>query len=118
MSDRSSLAVIRRVAGMAAMTALLTTIAAPAFAASSNPPPSSPFAPAAVARVVAKSVVFSEAARSTVPATAPVKVKTAKQAQGSFFKSRVGVMVIAAFAVGTGYAIYSAKEDRIRGLIR
>jgi len=114
MNDRSSLAVIRRVAGMAAITALLTTIAAPAFAASPTPPPSSPFAPAAVARVVARTVVSPEA----VPTAAPAKVTAVKQAQGSFFKSKVGVMVIAAFAVGTGYAIYSAREDRIRGLNR
>lgn len=37
---------------------------------------------------------------------------------GSFFKTRAGLMVIAVMAVGTGYAIYSAKEDRIRGSIR
>jgi len=103
---------------MAAMTALLTTIAAPAFAASPTPHPSSPFAPAAVARVVARTVVSPEATSKAAPTTAPAKVKAAKQAQGSFLKSKVGVLVVAVFAVGTGYAIYSAKEDRIRGLNR
>lgn len=117
MNDRS-LAVIRRVAGMAALTAFLTTMAAPAFAASPTPPPSSPFAPAAVARVVAKTVVSPDATPKAAPATAPAKVKAVKQAQGSFIKSRVGMLVVAVFAVGTGYAIYSAKEDRIRGLNR
>ena len=99
---------------MAAITALLTTIAAPAFAASPTPPPSSPFAPATVARVVARTVVAPEAAAKAAPA----KATAVKQAKGSFIKSKVGVLVVAVFAVGTGYAIYSAKEDRIRGLNR
>jgi hypothetical protein len=31
----------------------------------------------------------------------------------SFFKTRTGMVVLAVVAVGTGYAIYSAKNDRI-----
>jgi hypothetical protein len=103
---------------MVAITALLTTIAAPAFAASPTPPSSSPFAPAAVARVVARTIVAPDATAVAAPATAPAKAKAVKQAKGSFIKSKVGMLVVAVFAVGTGYAIYSAKEDRIRGLNR
>lgn len=33
---------------------------------------------------------------------------------GSFFRSPVGVAVLAAFGVGFGYALYSASNDRIR----
>jgi hypothetical protein len=46
--------------------------------------------------------------------------KTPSQAtkSGSFFKTRTGVAVLVVMAVGTGYALYSAKEDRIRGSIR
>ena len=32
----------------------------------------------------------------------------------SFFKSPVGIVVIGALAAGTGYAIYSASNDRIK----
>jgi hypothetical protein len=118
MNDCSCLAFVRRVAGTAAITALLTTIAAPAFAASPTTPTPSPFSPAAVAKVVARTVVSSEAAPAVAATTAPAKAKAEKQAQGSFMKSKVGVLVAAVFAVGTGYAIYSAREDRIRGLNR
>jgi hypothetical protein len=33
-------------------------------------------------------------------------------------KSRAGMLVLGAFVVGTGYAIYSAREDRIKGINR
>ena len=33
---------------------------------------------------------------------------------GSFFKSPVGIAVLAAFGAGVGYALYSASNDRIR----
>jgi hypothetical protein len=33
---------------------------------------------------------------------------------GSFFKSSVGIAVLAAFGAGVGYALYSASNDRIR----
>jgi len=33
---------------------------------------------------------------------------------GSFFKTPVGIAVIAAFGAGVGYALYSASNDRIR----
>ena len=32
----------------------------------------------------------------------------------SFFKTRTGVVVLAAVAVGAGYALYSASHDRIK----
>jgi hypothetical protein len=32
----------------------------------------------------------------------------------SFFKTPVGIAVLAAFGVGVGYALYSASNDRIR----
>ena len=33
---------------------------------------------------------------------------------GSFFKTPVGIAVLAAFGAGVGYALYSASNDRIR----
>lgn len=114
MHDHRRFAFVPRVAGTAVIAALLSTLAAPAFAASpSSPtiPVSSPFSAAAVERAV-KSTPAPVAA---TPAKTPAK---AKQASGSFIRSKKGMAVIAVFAVGTGYAIYSAKEDRIRGLNR
>lgn len=114
MNDHSRFAFVPRLAGTAVITALLTAFAAPAFASTPTTPTPSPFSAAALAKVV-KSTPAPLAASTTTPARTPAK---AKQASGSFIKSKVGVLVIAVFAVGTGYAIYSAKEDRIRGLNR
>jgi hypothetical protein len=114
MNDHRRFAFVPRVAGTAVIAALLSTMAAPAFAASPSTPttPSlSPFSAAAVERVVKS----TPAPVAKTPAKTPAK---AKQASGSFIKSKMGMAVIAVFAVGTGYAIYSAKEDRIRGLNR
>lgn len=107
MNDHYRLASLSRLAGMAVLTAILSSIASPAFA--STPSPSSPFSAAAVAKVVKESPV--PVATATTPVAAP-------QANGSFIKSRTGVMIVAIFAVGTGYALYSLREDRIRGLNR
>jgi len=49
---------------------------------------------------------------------APKSPQAQATKSGSFFKTRTGMVVIAIMAVGTGYAVYSAKEDRIRGSIR
>jgi len=46
-------------------------------------------------------------AQTTGDAKAPLESK-------SFFKTPAGAAVLAIFAAGTGYAIYSANHDRIR----
>ncbi len=59
------------------------------------------------ARVIARAVASARPTREAaqMPAT-PSK---------GFFKSRMGLLVIVTMAVGTGYALYSAKQDRVRG---
>lgn len=108
MTLRSCSVLVRRLTAAGVMTALLSLGAAPAMAASPDQTGPKPFSTKAIAKVVAT---------SEAPAKAP---KTAKQAtsSGSFFKTRTGLLVIAVLAVGTGYALYSAKEDRIRGINR
>jgi hypothetical protein len=114
VNDHRRLAFVPRLAGTAVIAAVLSAIATPAFASSSTSPTPSPFSAAALARTV-KNTPAPVAPAATTTAKTPAK---AKQAGGSFIKSKVGVMVIAVFAVGTGYAVYSAREDRIRGLNR
>lgn len=114
MNDHGRFAFVPRLVGTAVITALLSAIATPAFASSPTTPTPSPFSAAALAKTV-NSTPAPLAATTATTAKTPAK---ARQASGSFFKSRVGVMVIAVFAVGTGYAIYSSQEDRIRGLNR
>ena len=108
MTLRSCSVLVRRLSAAGVMTALLSLGAAPAMAASPDQTAPKPFTTKAIAKVVAK---------SEAPAKAP---KAAKQAtsSGSFFKTRTGYLVLAVMAVGTGYALYSAKEDRIRGINR
>lgn len=114
MTLRSCPVMARRLTTAGVMTALLTLAAAPAMAASPNPTGPVSFSPGAIAKVVA-------ASESTPRATAARATKaTPKQAtaSGSFFKTRTGLLVIAVMAVGTGYAVYSSREDRIRGINR
>lgn len=59
------------------------------------------------------------AARAAQPAPARIQAREAQAGQAdvstpSFFKTPVGIAVIAVFAAGTGYAIYSSKQDRIK----
>jgi biotin carboxyl carrier protein len=114
VNDHRRIAFVPRLAGTAVIAAFLSAIATPALASSPTTPTPSPFSAAAVAKTV-KNTPASVAPAATATAKAPAK---AKQASGSFVKSKMGAMVIAVFAVGTGYAIYSARNDRIRGLNR
>jgi hypothetical protein len=100
----------RRPVGVGVITAFLGTAFVPAMAASQAQPTdshSNAFSEKSIAKVVA----------NTKPAEAP---KTPAQATktGSFFKTRTGVAVLVVMAVGTGYALYSTKHDRITGSIR
>ena len=51
---------------------------------------------------------------------APVLRSAAREARqtpqrdGSFFKTKTGLVALAVMAVGVGYAIYSTQEDRIK----
>jgi len=117
MNNRRRYEHVRRFAGAGLIMALLVTAFSPAMAASQGPPATPSFSTKSIAKVVATAPSGSTrlnrtAADSTTPAP--------KQAtsSGSFFKTRTGLFVIAVMAVGTGYAVYSAKEDRIRGLNR
>jgi hypothetical protein len=108
----------RRLAGLGVIAALLATAFAPAVAASQGPPATSPsFSTRSIEKVVATQSLDS--LRMSWKAADPAKTAP-KQAteSGSFFKTRTGLLVIVAMAAGTGYALYSAKEDRIRGSIR
>jgi hypothetical protein len=112
MTLRSCSALVRHLTTGAVVTALLAIGAAPAMAASPDTkhPPS--FSHKAVAKIVASS------ATPATPATAPKTTPKQATSSGSFLKTRTGLLVIAVMAVGTGYAVYSAKEDRIRGINR
>ena len=107
----------RRLVGVGVMVAFLATAFAPAMAASEKQPDSSAFSNKSIAKVVASTPPDSPNRTERTIAETP---KAAKQATktGAFFKTRTGLVVLAVMAAGTGYALYSLKEDRIRGSIR
>lgn len=123
MTQTGASAYVRQLVGMAVATALLTTVAAPAFAATPDKT-AAPLSSRAIAKVVAASPTPAPAASAVAPAAsavapaAPAPKAPKQSGGGSFFKSRTGVLILSAFVVGTGYALYSAKNDRIKGLNR
>jgi len=53
-------------------------------------------------------------ARPATAATVRSAQQPPSQRSGSFFRSKPGILAIAVMAVGAGYALYSAQEDRIK----
>jgi hypothetical protein len=98
----------RRWIGAGVMIAFLATVFVPAVAAQAQPDKSNAFSNKSIEKVVANTKVTSEAPKAPKQAT-----KT-----GSFFKTRTGVLVLVVMAAGTGYALYSVKEDRIHSPAR
>ena len=118
MENSSRHVCFRRLAGLGAIAALLATAFAPAVAASQGPPAASPaFSIPSIDKLITPKK--PDSVRMSRTAVDPAKT-TPKQARnsGSFFRTRTGLLVVVAMAAGTGYALYSAKEDRIRGSIR
>ena len=106
----------RRLVGIGVMTAFLATVFVPAMAASqAQPTDSNLFSNKSIEKVVAstKAPEAVKRASNDAPKTTPQATKS-----GSFFKTRTGVLVLAVMAVGTGYALYSVKEDRIHSPTR
>ena len=81
--------------------------------------PATPSALLRSAATVTQAVVQSETRLSRSANAARVRAQsTPGTASASFFKKPAGVAVIAIMVVGTGYALYSAKHDRITGINR
>lgn len=105
-----------RLAGLGVITALLVSAFAPAMSASQGPATDSPsFSTKSIAKVVATTTPAP--ARMTEAAAEAAKTAKTQPSgnSGPFFKTRAGLVALAVMAVGTGYAFYSLKEDRIRG---
>lgn len=114
--DRGDCSVyFRRWVGAGVMIAFLATAFVPAVAAQAPSTNSNAFSSKSIEKVVANTKLAD--APSVGKNDAP---KTPAQAtkSGSFFKTRTGLLVLAVMAAGTGYALYSVKEDRIHGVAR
>lgn len=81
--------------------------------------PATPSALLRSAATVTQAVVKNETRLSRSANAARVRAQsTPGTASASFFKTPAGVAVILVMVVGTGYALYSAKHDRITGITR
>jgi hypothetical protein len=94
----------------ATLVAITTLIPLPAAASDTASTPSPPTIKASMKKIVAREVT----------ATSPRKDVARDDRQASsagstpgFFKTKPGIIALVVMAAGTGYALYSAQNDRI-----
>ena len=95
------------------MTIALTSL--PLAAAEADRPATPPTLTAAIARAAASeplTAATASRAQTAPPAGAP------NLGSRGFFKTPLGMAVIAVVGAGTAYAIYSAQHDRIHSTVR
>lgn len=90
----------------------------PAFAADASASARARSAPTAapaptLQAAVVKAVNREVASRPSSAARRSTQQTVANADSPSFFRTKAGVLVLAAFAAGVGYAIYSTQNDRI-----
>jgi hypothetical protein len=75
-----------------------------------------------IAKHAAREVLVSASAKPAPQNAARPRSATRQQSNnpqgGSFFKSPAGIACLAVIALGTGYALYSASNDRIHSVAR
>jgi hypothetical protein len=95
-----------------ALALLASLVPLPALAGDTSRAPKPQTLQAAIAKAAAQEAPkVSRAASKAVVQTAGTD--NPDLSKWAFFKSPVGVAVIGILAVGTGYALYSTKHDRI-----
>ncbi len=91
---------------------IVAAVPLPSAAQQASPPGTKPGLKASI-----PSIVRTVASLSGAPARPAKQQATDAKAQldsRSFFRTPAGVAVLAVMAAGTGYAIYSARHDRIQ----
>jgi len=92
---------------------LTGSLLVPGTSAAEPVAPPRPTIKATAAAIAARQVAAFTEARVAQP-QAPPTASNPDLESGSFFKTGIGVAVLAAFGAGVGYALYSASNDRIR----
>lgn len=96
-----------------ALAVSLASLPVTALASERGPTPATPSVRASVERIAAAET--DRLVKLTKTEQTPSgQTGNARLERGSFFKSPIGIAVIAAFGVGLGYALYSSSNDRIR----
>jgi hypothetical protein len=94
--------------------ALTGSLLFPGTSAADPAAPPRPTIRATAAAIAARQVAAFTETRAAQP-QAPPTASNPDLESGAFFKSGIGVAVLAAFGVGVGYALYSTSNDRIKG---
>jgi hypothetical protein len=95
-----------------ALALVIAAVPLPCLAGDTGQPVAKPGIRASAAKVAATARLADAAAQAT-----PTDGK-AQLSSPSFFKSPVGIAVLAVVGAGAGYAIYSASHDRIHSVVR
>jgi hypothetical protein len=94
-----------------ALALVIAALPLPALAGDSSQPVAKPGIRASVAKIAASAPLAASASQATTDGKATLNTK-------SFFKTPAGMIVIAVVGAGAGFAIYSAKHDRIHSVVR
>ena len=106
----------RRVAMLAIA---VTLVPLPLLAADRATPPAAHSIKASIAKHAAQDVLVSAPARADRKTTAArAQASTTNPQSGGFFRSPAGIACLAVLAAGTGFAVYSARHDRIHSVAR
>lgn len=105
---------LRRVAMLAIA---VTLVALPLLAA--DRPPASATQPikASIAKHATTDVLVSTPTRAERKTTS-TRAQSPSAKSGGFLRSPAGIACLAVIAAGTGYAVYSARHDRIHSVVR
>jgi hypothetical protein len=101
----------RPVGRVVALALILAAIPLPGLAGEPTKVATPPGLKASIAKAAASGSVALEQTKPAAPDRAAL-------GSTSFFKSPAGIATIIVVAIGTGFAIYSAKHDRIHSVIR
>jgi len=83
------------------------------LAAESGPPAPKPGIKASIHKVAASTTMTKSSVKAARTQDTPETT-----GKGSFFKTPAGIVVLAILGGGTAYALYSARQDRIRSVVR
>jgi hypothetical protein len=102
----------RRLGRVMTLALILAAVPLPGLAGEPVKTAPTPGLKASIAKVASSSASLLEQAK---PEAAPDR---AKLGSTSFFKSPAGIATLVVVAIGTGFAVYSARHDRIHSVIR
>jgi hypothetical protein len=106
----------RRAATLAIAVTLLPLPLAAAERAASKPAPAQPLR-TSIAKHASREVLATSPKRAS-QSTAPSRAQSNNPQSTGFFRSPAGIACLAVIAAGTGYALYSASNDRIHSVVR